>query len=165
MHLGFVRVCVLILAIAIPAVASAQSSGSSTTGTAIDPQVAAMLRTFAGGPELRAAVASAIEANPGLIDAIIVAARGATLDQKKAIGAGISDAVSYYAKLATDNARLIEARLQSAMIGADADTRFAFLQASTPTLSQVVPGFGVPGGITTNDCRISPSSPTANQRC
>jgi hypothetical protein len=130
----------------------------------VNPQITALLAQFpAGGPDLRAAIARAVEMDPSLADDVVFAARTAEASQKLAVGEGLGDAASFFAKIGLDFGRLAEARIRTAMICADARTRVGFVAATTPT---AIGQGGIPGfnnaGVTTGGClglTISPSRP------
>src|SRR5207245_7706155 len=125
--------------------------GIQCIGT-VDPRIAAIVAQFpAGGPALRAAIARAVEADPGLADAAVAAARRANPDQKQAIGAGLADAANYFAKIGLDWARGAEGRIRTAMVCADDGTRVGFQIGSTPTVAEGIAGFNN-AGATTNGC-------------
>jgi hypothetical protein len=127
----------------------------------VSPQIRALLAQFpAGGPGLRAAIARAVEIDPSLADDVVFAARGANASQKLAMGEGLGDAASFFARSGSDFARLAEARIRTALSFADAGTRVGFISATTPTAIEQagIPGFNN-AGTTIGGC-ISPSSPT-----
>jgi hypothetical protein len=163
MRMRWLAIWILIATLGVPTLAVAQSP--TPTATSVErQQVAALLAQFPnGGPALRAAIARAVEMNPDLAVAFVIAALKANRDQKQAIGAGLADAANYFAKVPLDWARLAEAKIRNAMLLADGITQFAFVQAETPTLAQGIPGFGN-AGVTTTTCPsskpvISPSGP------
>jgi len=154
---SFLAACVLACLCAVSTPASAQRV------TTVDPQIAALLVQFpAGGPGLRAAIARALEANPGLADAAVAAARNANPEQKQAIGAGIGDAANYFAKIGQDWARGSEARIRTSMVDADSGTRIGFELASVPALAQGIPGFNN-AGASSSGC-VTGASPISQSR-
>jgi hypothetical protein len=119
---------------------------------AINPAVLAILAQYpAGGPGLRAAIARLLEANPGLADDVVFAARKANPAQKLAIGAGLADATLYFFKCGSDGCKASESMIRWAVRFADDGTRVGFLQGEVPTLAQGIPGFNN-AGATTNGC-------------
>lgn len=124
----------------------------------VGPQIKTLLANFPnGGPELRAAIARAVEANPYLADEVVAAARKANANQKAAIGAGLADAANYFAKCGRDSCRGLESHIRTAMNCADEGTRVGFVFAESPTLVQGIPGFNNAGASTSHT--ISPSKP------
>ena len=112
---------------------------------------------------MRAAIARAVEMDPSLADDVVFAARTAEASQKLAMGEGLGDAASFFAKIGLDFGRLAEARIRTAMICADAGTRVGFVAATTPT---AIGQGGIPGfnnaGVTAGGCSgltISQSRP------
>ena len=160
--------CAAMCLFGAPTLGLAQSVCLSTAS----PQIAALLGQFpGGGPALRAAVARAVEANPFLADEFVFLATKAKPAQKEAIGMGLADAASYFAKCGLDSCRGAESRIRTAMICADPGTRTGFVLGSAPTLAQGIPGFNN-AGVTTNGCVgsngssnvISPSGPGSSGR-
>jgi hypothetical protein len=131
---------------------------------AVSPRITALLAQFPnGGPGLRAAIARAVEEDPSLADDVVFAARTANASQKLAMGQGLGDVASFFRKIASDFARLAEARIERAMTFADGGTRVGFVSSTTPT---AIGQGGIPGfyntGVTTGGCSgptISPSRP------
>jgi hypothetical protein len=179
MRIFFLAACAAACIFGAPEGASAQpincsdpaaiASGLCQCVGTVDPRIAAIVAQFpAGGPGLRAAIARAVEADPGLADAAVAAARRANPDQKQAIGAGLADAANYFAKIGLDWARGAEGRIRTAMICADPGTRVGFQLGDLPTLVQGIPGFNN-AGATTNACvngrPISPSGAAAVPGC
>jgi hypothetical protein len=109
----------------------------------VSPLVTATISQFpAGGPGLRAAIALLLETNPTLADDVILAARGLTTAQRAAIGAGIADAVRYFAICsATDSCHTAEALLRQALLFADSVTLASFEQTAG---SDVAGNFALP---------------------
>ena len=119
---------------------------------AINPAVLAILAQYpTGGPGLRAAIARLLEANPGLADDVVFAARKANPAQKEAIGAGLADATLYFFKCGADSCRRSELQIRWAVRFADDGTRVGFLLGEAPTLAQGIPGFNN-AGATSNGC-------------
>jgi hypothetical protein len=159
-------VCVLAVLLACGATAPAPG-GSFTSGGhvgTVSPEVSALPSQFpAGGPGLRAAVAVLVESDASLADDVAFTATTATTAQKEAMGAGLADAASFFAKCGfscRDRERLV----RLAISFADSDTRVGYVMAATPTMSQGIPGFlnagATPGGGANPNCNvISPSRP------
>jgi hypothetical protein len=158
----FLAACAAACMLGAPGFASAQpincsdpaaiASGLCQCLATVDPRIAAILAQYpAGGPGLRAAIARAVEMDPGLADAAVAAARRANPEQKQAIGAGLADAANYFGKIGLDWARGAEGRIRIAMRCADADTRVGFQIGEVPTLVQGIPGFNN-AGASTNAC-------------
>ena len=121
-------------------------------------QISALLSQFpAGGPGLRAAIASVVEGNPSLADDAVFAARGANPRQKEAIGAGLADAANFFAKIASNAARDAARRIATALTSADPGTQTGSLSSSVLTLVGGISGVGN-AGVATSNC-ISPSRP------
>jgi hypothetical protein len=133
--------------------ASAPVLAGSFTGTGqfigtVSAQVTVLLSQFpAGGPGLRAAVARLVETSPSLAADMAFAARDASPGQKDAIGGGLADAASYFAKCGSVCAEA-EQLVRLAIFFADAGTRVGFVLASTPTMMEGIPGVGNAGATT-----------------
>ncbi len=66
---------------------------------AVSPQVTGLLSRYpAGGPGLRAAIARLLVTDSSLVDDVVFVARNASPGQKEAIGGGLADAASFFAK-------------------------------------------------------------------
>jgi hypothetical protein len=147
-----VLACATAWMLGAPAMVTAQPSPAAIS-------ISALLAQFpGGGPGLRAAIASAVEADASLADAVVAAALKANSEQKRAIGAGLADAADYFKNIGLDWARYPEATIRKAMLGADEETRIGFELASAPTFGQGIPGFDN-AGARSYGCRISPSGP------
>jgi hypothetical protein len=123
--------------------------------------IKALLGQFpSGGPGLRAAIARALEVDPSLADDVVFLARKANPAQKQAMGQGLADAASYFAKCGVDWCRAAEARIRTVLPYADDGTRLGFYLGDTPAFAGI-PGVGN-AGATTSGCAssvISPSKP------
>jgi hypothetical protein len=114
----------------------------------VSRQVSVLLVRFpAGGPGLRAAVASLVEADSSLADDVAFVATEATAAQKEAIGGGLADAAGFFAKCGS-SCKDAEQKVRSAISFADSGTRVGYVMAATPTMSQGIPGFGNTGATT-----------------
>jgi hypothetical protein len=143
-----------------PAPAGSSTGNGQCVGT-VSPQVTNLLTQFPdGGPSLRAAVARMVEADASLAADAALAARTATAAQKQAIGSGLWDAASFFAKCGTP-CRGAEMRVRATMDCSDAGTRVGFVSASDATLLQSIPGFDNAGAQTSNcpGTVVSPSRP------
>jgi hypothetical protein len=121
----------------------------------VSPQVTGLLSQFpAGGPELRAAISRLVQTDPALADDAAFAARNASQGQKQAIGAGLADAASVFAKCSTCG--VAGQRVRTAISSADQTTRAAFVAASNP--ASVLGLLGINAGAVPGAC-ISPSRP------
>jgi hypothetical protein len=142
-----VRVLTVLLACGAPAHAGSFTSSGQFVGT-VSPQVSALLSQFpAGGPGLRAAVAVLVESDSSLADDVAFAATTATTAQKEAIGGGLADAASFFAKCGA-SCRNSEQKVRQAISFADSGTRVGYVMAATPTMSQGIPGLGNVGAAT-----------------
>jgi len=124
----------------------------------VSPKISAILREFpTGGPELRAAIASAIEDDPSLTNDAIFVANTANTSQSQAIRSGLADAADFFATIssnaALDAERRIRAALELGNLNAGAQTYMLLI----PETAQGFPGFGnadrIPAGC------VSPSRP------
>jgi hypothetical protein len=137
------------LAFGAPLSAPAQSSDQCTrfTGT-VSAKVSDLLLQFPqAGPALRATVARLVEAEPALAREMVSVSDNATAAQKEAIGAGLADAASFFAKCGV-SCKDAEQKVRSAISFADSGTRVGYVMAATPTMSQGIPGFGNTGATT-----------------
>ncbi len=146
-----------------PAPAGSFNSSGQFVGS-VSARVSGLLSQFAaGGPGLRAAVATLLETDSALADDVAFAATTATSAQKEAIGAGLADAASFFAKCGS-SCKDSERQVRSAISFADSGTRVGYVMAATPNMSQGIPGFGS-AGVTTSgaagpNCTVmSPSRP------
>jgi hypothetical protein len=146
-RLSVVLVVLLACGATVPAHAGSFTKDGQFVGT-VSPRVSALLSQFpAGGPGLRAAVASLVEADSSLADdATFIATKGTTA-QKEAIGGGLADAASFFAKCGV-SCKDAEQKVRSAISFADSGTRVGYVMAATPTMSQGIPGFGNTGATT-----------------
>jgi hypothetical protein len=148
---------------AAPASAGSFTSGGHFVGS-VSARVSGLLSQFAaGGPSLRAAVAALLETDSSLADDVAFAATTATTAQKEAIGAGLADAASFFAKCG-DPCKDSERQVRSAISFADSGTRVGYVMAATANMSQGIPGFGsagvtTSGGANPNCTVMSPSRP------
>jgi hypothetical protein len=164
---GFASACILL---GVPSTAPAGffNAQGQFVGT-VSPQITALLAQFpAGGPGLRAAIAQAVEANPSLAADAVFAAQSGNASQKEAIGSGLADAASFFAKSGSASALQAQAQIQAALTYADAGTQAGVslsnqqAQASTSSY-QGIPGFNSTGA-TTSGCvnqTVSPSRPSS----
>jgi hypothetical protein len=153
-------VVALALAFAAPLSAAAQSPDkcARSTGT-VSAKVAALLSQFPdGGPALRATVARFVEAEPSLAGEMVSVSDTATAAQKEAIGGGLADAASFFAKCGAQ-CKYSEQQVCCAITFADSGTRVGYVMAATPTMSQGIPGFGNAGA--TAQRQAAPSDPAA----
>jgi hypothetical protein len=121
----------------------------------VSPQVSTLLARFpAGGPGLRASVASLVETDPSLADDLAFAGTEATTAQKEAIGGGLADAAGFFARCGS-SCKDAEQKIRSAISFADSGTRVGYVMAATPTMSQGIPGFGNAGATTSGAFRPS----------
>jgi hypothetical protein len=142
-------VVALALAFGTPFSAPAQSPDTCArfTGT-VGAKVSALLSQFPdGGPDLRATVARLVEADPSLAGEVVSVAERATSAQKEAIGGGLADAASFFAKCGAQ-CRYAQQQVRCAIASADSGTRVGYVVAATPTMSQGIPGFGNTGAST-----------------
>jgi hypothetical protein len=112
----------------------------------VSPTITALLAQFpAGGPGLRAGIALAIESDPSLAADAVFAAQSANQSQKEAVGSGLADAASFFAKLGSASALQAQAQIQAALTYADAGTQ-AGVNASNAQTAQGNTSFqGIPG--------------------
>jgi hypothetical protein len=142
-------VVVIALALGAPLSAPAQSPGQCArfTGT-VSAKVSALLSQFpAGGPALRAMVARLVEGDPALAAEVVSVSDNATAAQKEAIGGGLADAASFFAKCGAQ-CKYAEQQVRCATTFADSGTRVGYVMAATPTMSQGIPGFSNTGATT-----------------
>jgi hypothetical protein len=147
----------------VPAPAGSFNAMGQFAGT-VSPQVTGLLSQYpAGGPGLRAAITRLLVTDSSLADDVVFAARNASPGQKEAIGGGLADAASFFAKCGAACGDA-ERRIRYAMSFADSGTRVGYVVASTPTLAQGIPGFSIAGAATGSNLNpppcVSPSSPT-----
>jgi hypothetical protein len=115
---------------------------------AVSAKVADLLSQFpAGGPDLRATVARLVEAEPSLAGEVASVSDSATAAQKEAIGAGLADAASFFAKCGAQ-CKYAEQQVRNVVACADSGTRVGYVMSATPTLSQGIPGVGNAGAST-----------------
>jgi hypothetical protein len=146
-HLSAVLVVLLACGATAPARAGSFTKGGQFAGT-VSPRVSALLSQFpAGGPGLRAAVASLVEADSSLADDVAFVGNEATAAQKEAIGGGLADAAGFFAKCGS-SCKDAEQKVRSAISFADSGTRVGYVMAATPTMSQGIPGFSNTGATT-----------------
>jgi hypothetical protein len=142
--------------------------GTATVASAaaVSPQAHAQAEAILaqypdGGPGLRAAIAAAVEADPSFAAAVIDAAATANPLQQQAIGAGLADAVNFFAAIGNDWARAAQATILAALSNAAPVVAAAFTAAVGPTVAQS--GLSPPSGLSmsTNRC-VSRSRPPNN---
>jgi hypothetical protein len=142
-------VVAIALAFGAPLSAPAQSPGKCTrfSGT-VSAKVSALLSQFPqGGPDLQATVARLVEAEPSLAAEVVSLSDNAIAAQKEAIGGGLADAASFFAKCGAQ-CKSAEQQVRCAIAFADSGTRVGYVMAATPTMSQGIPGFGNTGATT-----------------
>jgi len=138
------RVCLVVCVFGMPALATAAPDAGQQA------KVATMLAEHPnGGRELAHEIALAVEADPGLADALVAAALNANQAQQQAIGAGLAEALLFFANSDTPAAKAAQQEIQAAMAGAPAGTLTAFNTA-------LFNGNGLT--LTTSNC-VSPSRP------
>jgi hypothetical protein len=100
----------------------------------VDDRVTALMAQFPnGGPGLRAAIAFLLTSELDLADV------SGSLGQKEAIGLGVADAASYFARCISALCQIAEARLRQAMIFADEPTRTAFVDGTNTNVTDIRP--------------------------
>jgi hypothetical protein len=120
--------------IAVPAVAGSFTGTGQFVGL-VSPQITSLLSQYpGGGPDLRAAIARAVEANPTLADDTVFAP--ANPSQQGAKGAGLADAVKFFANCGLATCRTAESSIRIAISFGDAGTRSGFVVAANPALAQ-----------------------------
>jgi len=124
-----------------------------------NPQIAALLAEYPdGGPGLRAAIAGAVEADATLATAVVAASCVANAAQKMAMGAGLGDAASFFAKIGSNLPGNLEGVIRAELVCADPVMLTAYVSATSPPGT----GNGNPGNITNSNVGptcISPSTP------
>jgi hypothetical protein len=119
---------------AVPVVAGSFTGTGQFVGL-VSPQITALLSQYpGGGPDLRAAIARAVEANPTLADDTVFAPASAT--QQDAKGAGLADAVKFFANCGLATCRTAESQIRTAISFGDSGTRAGFVVAANPALAQ-----------------------------
>jgi hypothetical protein len=154
------------LAFGAPLSAPAQSSDQCTrfTGT-VSAKVSGLLSQFPqGGPALRATVARLVEGEPSLAGEVVSVSDNATVAQKEAIGGGLADAASFFAKCGAQ-CKYAEQQVRCATAFADSGTRVGYVMASTPTMSQGIPGLGNTGATTSGSLRPNCNVMSQSQPC
>lgn len=159
----FTAVCLL----GAPSVAPAgQFTPGGTFVGAVNAQLAALVAQYpGGGPQLCAAIAAAVRANPSLADDAVFLARTSNPAQAQAIGCGCAQAA---AALAAAGNTAGAARIAFAMQFADPITLAAYSAAAGTDLAGLGQGPGAPNfipgigtsGVSGGGCpSVSPASP------
>jgi len=122
---------------AVPAMAGSLTSTGQFVGL-VNPQIAALFsQNPSGGAGLRTGVAQAVQTNPSLADDTVYAALGASPSQKEAAGAGLGDAVGFFAQCGTCGQG--EAQVRTAISFGDPGTRVGFVQTTMPLVAHGPP--------------------------
>jgi hypothetical protein len=110
-----------------------------------------------GGDQLSDAIASAVEQDPGLSQAVVEAALTANSTQQQALGTGLANAAVFFANSGTSTAIQAQEAIQAAMANAPGLTQTAFTN-SGGTNALITSLTGTNSNLTTNNC-VSPSRP------
>jgi len=127
-------------------------------------QVQAILAQYPnGGDALAAAIAAAVEANPGLADDIVSASQNATSDQQSAIGTGLANAANYFASLGTSDGNADHDQIVAAAANGPALLIAALDAAIVPTAGGGSTFAGLTNNLNNNTTRqnscVSPARP------
>ncbi|HEX3884317.1 MAG TPA: hypothetical protein VHW66_16795 [Stellaceae bacterium] len=115
------RLFVVLCLVGVPALASAQDSGTAQS------QIAAIIAQYPdGGQALSDAVAAAVEANPSLAAAVTQLALTATATVQTALGGGLAEAAVFFASSSSPNAQAAQQQIQAAIASAPASIVTAF---------------------------------------
>ena len=107
------------------AAVSAPAQSPDTFARSDRANVSALLTQFpVGGPDMRATIARIVIAEPSLAREVVALSARATAAQKEAIGGGLSDAASFFAKCGVPCAYAAQ-QVRNAIASADSDTRAA----------------------------------------
>lgn len=105
------------------------------------PRVLALLAQYPeGGPGLRNAVARALRADPDLAQDVAAASHEANLRQRRAIGAGLADALDYFRRQNSATASEAQKKIERARSCCDPET-IAAMNSQLQNTLQAIPGF------------------------
>lgn len=121
------------------------------------PQVLALMAQYPeGGAGLRNAVARAVQVDPEVAQDWAAASREANPSQRRAIGAGLADALDYFRRANSSAARDAQRKIERALRCGAPET-IAAANAQLLSAFQGVPGFNA--DTTAADGIVSPSRP------
>jgi hypothetical protein len=150
----------VLLALGVPAVAGAQSVPVSAAALA---KIKAILATYPdGGPQLQAAIAAVVEADPTLATAVVLAAQTATSLQQQELGLGLAEAAAVLQGSGTPAGIAAANEIAQAVATGPPALVAEFTLASSTTAPPLAGGLNGSSNLTTNNC-VSPSA--AGARC
>jgi hypothetical protein len=150
----------VLLALGAPTVVAAQSVHVSAAALA---KIKAILATYPdGGPQLQAAIAAVVEADPTLASAVVLAAQTATTLQQQELGLGLAEAAAVLQDTGTPAGIAAANEIAQAVAIGPPALLAEFTLASGTTVAPLAGGLNGSANLTTNAC-VSPSA--AGARC
>lgn len=160
MHRILMAGLLLLLALGAPTGAKAQPVPVSPAALA---KIKAILATYPdGGPQLQAAIAAVVEADPTLATAVVLAAQTATPLQQQELGLGLAEAAAMLRDTGTPAGIAAANQIAQAAATGPPALLAEFTLASSTTVAPIAGNLAGSSNLTTNRC-VSPSA--AGARC